>query len=267
MMELPSDYSLTGKRAIVCGSSQGIGRACALRFAQLGASVTLLSRDEAALTRVCGGLPADQQQLHHVVVADFTDPPALKERVMAHLTKVGPVQILLNNTGGPPHGALIETDPQVFLRALTMHVVCNQTLVQAVLPGMKAAGYGRVINIISTSVKEPIPGLGVSNTTRWAVASWAKTLSRELAPLGVTVNNVLPGFTDTARLDALFEAKSKAGGISKDEVKRLSIEKIPAGRLASADEIGAAAGFLASPAASYINGINLPVDGGRLASL
>jgi len=258
---------LTGKRAIVCGSSQGIGRACAMRFARLGAGVTLVARDEAALMRVRDELPADQNQQHHVLVADFTQPQVLKEKIHDHLRRSSPVQILLNNTGGPPHGKLIETDAEAFLQAMNMHVVCNHVLVQALLSGMKEAGYGRVINIISTSVKEPIPGLGVSNTTRWAVAAWAKTLSRELAPLGITVNNILPGFTDTARLDSLFEAKAEAEGVSKEQVKQASIEKIPAGRLAHPDEIAAAAGFLASAAAAYVNGINLPVDGGRLASM
>ncbi|MFQ5429755.1 MAG: SDR family oxidoreductase [Phycisphaerae bacterium] len=266
-MEPTNDGSLAGRSALVCGGSQGIGRACAVRLAQLGATVTVVARDHAALTRVRDALPSDERQRHQVLVADFTRPEVLAEKIAAHLEQAGPIQILLNNTGGPPHGLLVEADPQAFVQAITMHVVCNQILLQTLLPGMKAAGYGRIINIISTSVKEPIPGLGISNTTRWAVAAWAKTLSRELAPLGITVNNVLPGYTDTARLDALFEAKSKAEGVPKEAVKRASIEKIPAGRLAAPEEIAAAVGFLASPAAAYINGINLPVDGGRLASL
>lgn len=266
-MNLPSDYGLAGKRALVCGSSQGIGRACAMRFAQLGAEVTLVARDSAALERVRSELCTEGGQTHRVVAANFTEPEVLKERIAAHIAETGPVQILLNNTGGPPHGAIIDVDAQVFLKAATMHVVCNHLLVQAVTPGMKEAGFGRIINIISTSVKEPIPGLGVSNTTRWAVASWAKTLSRELAPFGITVNNLLPGYTDTARLASLFEAKAEAGGISQERVRKECIEKIPTGRLASPDEIAAGAGFLASPAASYVNGINLPVDGGRLACL
>ncbi|MCH7813145.1 MAG: SDR family oxidoreductase [Planctomycetes bacterium] len=262
-----SDYSLAGRRAIVCGSTQGIGRACALRFADLGAEVTLVARDESALQRVCAELSTHERQQHRFVVADFTEPDVLKTRITEHLDQTGPVQILLNNTGGPPHGAIVETEPEAFVRAIRMHVVCNQILVQALLPGMKAAGFGRVINIISTSVKEPIPGLGVSNTTRWAVASWAKTTAAELAPFGITVNNVLPGFTDTARLAALFAAKAEAGGISQEQVKTQMIGRIPAGRLGRPEEIAAAAGFLASPAASYITGINVPVDGGRLSSM
>ena len=161
----------------------------------------------------------------------------------------------------------MEAEPAAFLDAFRMHLVCNQLLLQAVLPGMKEAGYGRVINIISSSVKEPIKGLGVSNTTRWAVAAWAKTMAGELAPFGITVNNILPGFTATSRLDELFKARAKASGLGVDEIRRTAIARIPAGRLGRPDEIAAAAGFLASPAAGYVNGISLPVDGGRLASL
>ncbi len=261
------DYSLSGRRAIACGSTQGIGRACAMRFARLGAEVTLVAREEKALARVREELPTDDGQTHRFVVADFTEPDTLKSKIEAHLRETGPVHILLNNTGGPPHGPVVETDPQAFVRAISMHVVCNQILVQAVLPGMKAARNGRIINIISTSVKEPIPGLGVSNTTRWAVAAWAKTTAGELAPFGITVNNLLPGYTNTARLGSLIAAKAKAGDVSEERVKTDMVGRIPMGRLANPDEIAAAAGFLASPAASYITGINLPVDGGRLASL
>ncbi len=260
-------YGLAGKRAIVCGSTQGIGRACAIRLADLGAEITLVARDETALERVCAELSTSAQQRHGFAVANFTEPDDLKTRITHHLKETGPVQILLNNTGGPPHGAIVEAEPEEFVKALSMHVVCNQILLQAVLPGMKKAHFGRVINIISTSVREPIPGLGVSNTTRWAVASWAKTTAGELAPFGITVNNVLPGYTDTARLGALISAKAEAGGVSEEQVKTQLIGRIPAGRLGRPEEIAAAAGFLASPAASYISGINLPVDGGRLSSM
>jgi 3-oxoacyl-[acyl-carrier protein] reductase len=261
------DYGLEGRHALVCGSTQGIGRACAMRFADLGARVTLLARDEAGLERVCGELPAPLQQDHDYLVADFTEPDVVRERVTGYLRQGGPIGILLNNTGGPPHGPIVEARPEDFIRAIKMHVVCNQILLQAVLPGMKEARFGRIINIISVSVREPIPGLGVSNTTRWAVASWAKTTAGEVAPFGITVNNILPGYTDTARLGSLIEAKAEAGGVTEAEVTSNLMGQIPAGRLARPEEIAAAAGFLASPAASYITGINVPVDGGRLSSM
>lgn len=179
----------------------------------------------------------------------------------------GPVHILVNNTGGPPSGPLIEAEPQAFERAFANHVISNQLLVQAVLPGMKSSGYGRIINIISTSVKQPIPGLGVSNTIRAAVANWAKTLAGELGPFGITVNNVLPGYTDTARLGSLIQARAQRSGVPEDAVRREMISQIPLGRLARPEEIAAAVVFLASPDASYISGINLPVDGGRTQCL
>ncbi|HUN81569.1 MAG TPA: SDR family oxidoreductase [Phycisphaerae bacterium] len=260
-------YRLTGKHALVCGSTQGIGKACAMQFAELGASVTLFARDEAALKRVKNELPAGDGRAHSYLVADFNDPQRVAAEARRHIQETGPVHILLNNSGGPPHGPVTEATPQQFLDAFQRHVVCNQLLAQAVIPGMKQDRYGRIINIISTSVKEPIPGLGISNTTRWAVAAWAKTMAGELAPFGITVNNILPGFTATARIEELFKAKAKSSGVSEEQVRKEALARIPMGRLASADEIAAGAAFLASPAASYVTGINLPVDGGRTQSM
>ncbi|MDA7978260.1 MAG: SDR family oxidoreductase [Pirellulales bacterium] len=261
------NYSLTGRRALVCGSTQGIGKACAERFAVLGAEVILVARSAEALTNVCAKLPAEQGQNHDVVCVDFSEPEQVQKSVAEKLASVGDVQILLNNTGGPPPGEIIDAAPEDFLRAYRMHLIGNQLLLQTVLPDMKQAGYGRVINIISTSVKEPIPGLGVSNTTRWAVAAWAKTVSREVASFGITVNNVLPGFTDTARLRSLITSRANGRGVAEDVIRDEMFAGIPSGRFGEAEEVAAAAGFLASPAASYINGINLPVDGGRLATI
>lgn len=260
-------FSLTGKRAIACGSTQGIGRACALQFARLGAEVTLIARDETALAKVLRELDISAGQSHRFICADFSDPDALADKVARHLQETGPAHILLNNSGGPPHGPIIEAKSADFLQAFSRHVICNQLLVQAVLSGMKQESYGRIINIISLSVKEPIPGLGVSNTTRWAVAAWAKTTAGEVARFGITVNNLLPGYTATARLEELIRAKANSADQSEDAVRQEMIARVPMGRLGSPDEIAAAAGFLASPAASYITGINLPVDGGRTASL
>lgn len=257
--------SLRGRQAIVCGASQGIGLACAQEIAKLGAAVTLVARNDQSLKQAAGQLDRSAEQKHAWMAADFDQPQDLAAKVRAHVEKHGPVHVLVNNTGGPPHGALTEATPEQFIKAITNHIVCNQLLVQSVLPGMKAAGFGRIVNIISTSVIAPIKGLGVSNTTRGAVANWGRTLAGELAPFGITVNNILPGYTDTARLQSLFDAKAQKAGTSPDQVKKSVIESIPMARLADPREIGAVVAFLASPAASYVTGVNLPVDGGRTA--
>ncbi len=260
------NLNLTGKTALVCGSTQGIGKASARELALLGATVTLLSRNEESLKAVVKELPTQAGQVHNYLVADFNNPDQLKA-VIEKFVKDNPVHILINNTGGPPAGQAIDAAPEEFIKAFTSHLICNQILVQAVIDGMKHAAYGRIINIISTSVKVPLKGLGVSNTTRGAVANWAKTLSLELAPFGITVNNVLPGSTMTGRLDSLIKSKAEKAGKSYDEIKREMIAEVPVGRISEPHEVAAAVAFLASPAAGYINGINVPVDGGRTGSL
>lgn len=256
---------LTGKRALVCGSSQGMGRACAVELARLGAEVTLVARNEATLREALSALSTDAGQKHAFIVADFADSAGLQTKVAHHVDQTGPIQILVNNTGGPPHGAIVDATPDQFLQAISNHIVCNHLLVQTLLPGMKSSGYGRIVNIISTSVIQPIKGLGVSNTTRGAVANWGRTLAGELAPLGITVNNVLPGFTATGRLQTLFQAKAEKAGTTVEQVERSIVESIPMKRLADPAEIASVVAFLVSPAASYLTGVNLPVDGGRTA--
>ncbi|TWT44202.1 3-oxoacyl-[acyl-carrier-protein] reductase FabG [Phycisphaerae bacterium RAS1] len=260
-------FDLSGRHALVCGSSQGIGRASAELLARCGARITLLARDEAALAEVCRGLHAVKGTAHAFRAADFRRPEDVRRTAAEIVEQVGPVEILVNNTGGPSSGPILDARPEAFLEAATMHIACNQLLVQTCVPGMRQRGYGRIINIISTSVKQPIPGLGVSNTTRWAVAAWAKTLAGELGPFGITVNNVLPGFTSTARLRSLFEARSRREGIPVEQIEATAKAEIPLRRFATPEEIAAGVVFLASPAASYVNGINLPVDGGRLSTL
>ena len=260
------DLDLTGKRALVCGSTQGIGRATAMELALLGADITLLARNEEKLKEVLGGLPDQHTSRHHYLVADFTEPGQLKTIIEKYVSE-NQVDILINNTGGPPGGQAIDAATDEFINAFNMHLVCNQILVQAVSGGMKNKGFGRIINIISTSVKTPLRGLGVSNTIRGAVASWAKTLSFELGPFGITVNNVLPGFTMTGRLESLIGSIAEKDRKSEDQVKKEMAATIPAGRIAEANEVAAAIAFLASPAAAYINGINVPVDGGKTPSL
>lgn len=261
------DINLQNKHAIVCGSTRGIGRAVAEELAQLGARVTLIARNEEALINVGKALSIDHGQSHTYICADFARPDELKSKIAEFLKVHAPAHILVNNTGGPPGGEAIEAEPEAFLNAFSRHLVCNQILTQAVIPGMKAEKYGRIINIISTSVKQPIKGLGVSNTIRGAVASWAKTLSGELGPHGITVNNVLPGYTRTGRLQSLNEAKAQKTGKTIAEIEQEMISQIPARRFAEPQEIAMAAAFLASPAAAYINGVSLAVDGGRTGCL
>jgi len=261
------NLNLTGKTAIVCGSSQGIGKAAAMELAALGANVILIARNLSALELVKEQLPIEEGQVHYAMAADFDHPEELKEKVNKFLEKIHGIHILVNNSGGPAPGPANEATEDEFRIAFNRHLICNQVMVQAVLPKMKAGGYGRIINVISTSVKQPIPNLGVSNTIRAAVANWAKTLSLELAKFGITVNNVLPGSTSTARLEGIINSNADKKHLTIDEVEESMRKEVPAGRFAAHEEIAYAIAFLASPAASYINGINLPVDGGRTASL
>ncbi len=261
------NLDLSGKQAIVCGSSQGIGRASAMALANLGATVVLVARNEIALHNVRKELSVKFGQSHYVIAVDFAEADTLKEKVTDYLANAGPVHILVNNTGGPAPGPAIDAAPEAYLDGFAKHLICNQVLTQAVTPGMKSESYGRIINIISTSVKQPIKGLGVSNTIRGAVANWAKTLADELGPFGITVNNVLPGATNTGRLHALIDKKAKSSKQTFEQVADNMRAAIPARRFAEPDELANAVAFLASPAASYINGINLPVDGGRTSSL
>jgi 3-oxoacyl-[acyl-carrier protein] reductase len=259
------DLDLSGKRALVCGSTQGIGRACAHELALLGASVTLMARDEARLREAAASLPRKAGQDHSWVLGDFSSPPAVRSAIES--AQSGPHHILINNTGGPPTGPMLDATHDQFLAAFNALLLSAHALVQALVPGMRAAGYGRIINITSTSVKQPIPNLGLSNAVRAAVANWAKTLSQELGPHGITVNNILPGYTSTERLSSLLQGRAKKQGTTEQHVVKELESSIPAGRFGKPEEIAAAAAFLATPAAAYINGINLPVDGGRLGTL
>ncbi|MBX3725538.1 MAG: SDR family oxidoreductase [Xanthomonadales bacterium] len=258
---------LTGRHALVCGASEGIGRATAHELALLGADVTVLARRAGVLAEVVAALPRTHGAQHHgLLAADMDDTPALSSAVQA-LAAGSRVHILVNNSAGPPGGPLHEAAPSAFEAAFRRHLLAGQVLLQAVLPGMREAAFGRLVNIVSTSVREPISGLGVSNTVRGAVASWAKTLSTELAPHGITVNSVLPGFTRTSRLAGLIAAGAVRSGRSEAEVEAGMLATVPAGRFAEAAEIAAAVAFLCSPAGAYVNGVALAVDGGRMRSI
>ena len=261
------NLDLKGKTAIVCGSTQGIGFASASELAKMGANITLMARNEASLRTAVEKLDGSRGQLHRYIVADFANTQTVKDAIENYLRLCPDVQILINNTGGPSGGPIIEAETDQFLETFQMHVVNNQILAQAIVPSMKKAGFGRIVNIISTSVKQPIIGLGVSNTIRAAVASWAKTLSLELGQFGITVNNVLPGFTKTARLDTILELRGKSQGKTNEEIAEQLAATSPIRRFSEPEEVAAAVAFLCSPAAGSINGVNLPVDGGKTESL
>lgn len=253
--------------ALVCGSTQGIGLAIAQKLALDGFSVVLTARNEEKLTAVLQTLETSNGQTHRYFVSDFSNPESVKTAVNAFIEEHGSVHVLINNTGGPKSGPIVDADTNEFLAAFNQHLICNHILMQAVVPGMKAAGFGRIVNIISTSVKQPLPNLGVSNTIRGAVASWSKTLANELGAFGITVNNVLPGATNTQRLTEIAKVKAEKTGESVAEILAEMGQESPMKRIAQPEEVAAAVAFLASDSASYINGINVPVDGGRTKSL
>ena len=261
------NVDLEGRRALVGGGSRGIGRACAHELAVLGAEVIVLSRTREDLEAVSNTLPTPGAQRHSYLVADFDKPEAACGDVQELISRTGPLHILVNNSGGPPGGPITDAGIDEFAQALRSHLFTNHLLTQAVLPGMRASAYGRIINIVSVSVRQPLPGLGVSNTTRGAVASWAKTLSGEVAAHGITVNNILPGATGTDRLYSLIETRAKKAGTAVEEEQAEWLSAIPTGRFADPSEIACAVAFLASPAASYITGVSLPVDGGFIDAL
>lgn len=261
------DLVLKGQRALVTGGSAGIGFASAKALAKMGASVTISARGASALQMALPELPVlDPSQQHAWIAFDSADTGARTEALNSLLGN-GPIQILINNSGGPAPGSVMEASSNSFEACFAQQLLAAHACAQALLPGMQASQFGRIVNIISTSVKEPLKGLGVSNTIRAAVASWSKTLAGEVAMHGITVNNVLPGYTRTARLEQIIENRVRQSGQSSDAICQEMLKEVPAQRFASPDEVAAAVAFLASPAASYITGINIPVDGGRTRSL
>ncbi len=261
------DLNLNHKNALVCGSSQGMGKAIAIQLAKMGANVTLFARNLEKLNAVKSELANNGNQEHFAICADFADVDVVARALDEQLTVVPEYQILVNNTGGPAPGPANTADSSAFLAAFNQHLINNHQITQKLLPGMKKSGYGRIINVISTSVKQPLPNLGVSNTVRGAVASWSKTMANELGQFNITVNNVLPGATNTVRLEAIIKNKAEKMGMSIEEMEAEEKSIIPMRRFGEAEEFANAVAFLASPAAGYITGVNLPVDGGRTSSM
>ena len=260
------NLSLEGKNALISGSTQGIGLAIAEELALMGANCTLLARNEERLISAQKSLDIALRQQHAFLIADFSDPSSVKKAIDEHL-RSHTVHILVNNSGGPPAGPIVDAREEDFLATFNQHLICNHILAKAVIPGMKKEGYGRIVNVISTSVKIPLRNLGVSNTIRGAVASWAKTMANELGEFGITLNYVRPGLTSTRRLSTLIDSLAKKGNTQPDAIAKGMLSEVPAKRFAEASEIAAMAAFLASPAASYVNGTSIPVDGGRTGSI
>lgn len=260
------NLSLEGKNALICGSSQGIGYAIAEELALMGANCILVARNKELLETVITKLDNTLRQEHSYHALDFNDHEATRQLLRA-LTGERTIHILINNSGGPAAGPIVDATEEQFLQAFHQHLITNHILTKGLIEGMKKEGYGRIVNIISTSVRIPLKNLGVSNTIRGAVASWAKTMSNELGQYGITVNNVLPGFTRTQRLDAIIENTAAKKGVSLEAVEKDMQEEVPLKRFGEASEVAAVAAFLASPAASYVNGVSIPVDGGRTGSI
>jgi len=260
------NLSLEGKNAVICGSNQGIGYAIAEELAMMGANCILLARNEELLQTAVAQLDISLRQIHSYKVADFSKPETLVP-IIEEIAEQQNIHVLVNNTGGPPAGLIVDAKPEQFVHAFNQHLICNHILTQAVINGMRKEKYGRIINIISTSVKIPVNNLGVSNTIRGAVASWAKTMANELGKFNITVNNVLPGFTKTQRLESIVKNTSHKKSRSMEEVEKEMQEEVPMKRFGEASEIAVVAAFLASPAASYVNGVSIPVDGGRTGSI
>lgn len=261
-----ADDALAGRHAIVCGASAGIGRSTALALAAAGSELTLISRSADKLTALANECHDAGSPAVHVLPIDLEDGRAIDRLVPAHLAENGPAHILINNAAGPPSGALIDASDDDFLKPLRRHLFASQRMVRHTLAGMERSEYGRIINIISTSVREPIANLGVSNTVRGAMAGWSKTLATEL-PECVSINNILPGFTNTGRLESLADQISENRGVTPDEVRATWLAGVPAGRLIEPDETAAAIAFLCTAAGGAIRGVSLAVDGGRMRSI
>jgi 3-oxoacyl-[acyl-carrier protein] reductase len=260
-----SEASLAGRYALVCGASSGIGRASALALAAAGAELTVLARRADRLETLLPELLAAGAPRAAGLVQDLDDRDALGV-ALDQLVAEHPVHVVVHNTGGPPGGPLIEVGEAELLHYFARHVASAQLLVKKTLPGMVEAGYGRFIQIVSTSVREPIPGLGLSNTIRAAMGGWAKSLSQELPP-GITINSVLPGFTNTERLDSLASSRASTSGQTAESIREAWVQQVPEARIAEPDEPAALVAFLASPAAGYIRGTAIAVDGGRMRSI
>jgi 3-oxoacyl-[acyl-carrier protein] reductase len=263
---MTATIDLTGRHALVCGASSGIGRAAAVALAAAGASVTALARSRDRLEALCDEMRAAGAPAAHALPADMDDLAAFTATVRRHVQAHGGIHICVHNTGGPKSLPLLETTEDDLRHTFGRHQLTAHALVRELHGFMAAAGYGRFVQVLSTAAREPIAGLGLSNTIRAGMVGWAKTMAKELPPQ-VTINNVLPGYTATERLTELKHVIAARTGVSPEDVVEGWVAGIPEGRLGRPQEIAAAVLFLASPLASYIRGQSLAVDGGRLQGL
>jgi len=261
------DLGIKDRVALVAAASKGIGFAAARELAKEGARVFLCSRDETAASEAAQKIHDETGATVAGIGADVTDNEAVERFVSLVHERAGRIDILVNNAGGPPSAAFADTDLDMFRKAFELNALSAIRLAKLVLPGMQAQKWGRIVNITSVSVKQPIEGLLLSNTVRAGLTGWAKTVSAEVAADNITVNNVAPGYTLTGRQEELATARAKATGKPKEEMIGLWAGQVPMRRLASPEEIAAAVAFLASERASYITGVTLQVDGGWVRSL
>lgn len=257
-----ADGILNGKNALVCGASKGIGRATSLMLARAGANVVVCARSSDKLDDLLEEMYGSG---HSKLILDLEDTSALEIKIN-RLIKNQNIHILVNNAGGPPGGPLLSNSINDFDAPFKRHLHAAHTITKILAPIMESEGYGRIVNIISTSVREPIDNIGLSNTLRGAMGSWAKSLSRELSPC-ITINNILPGFTDTDRLGSLAKSISDRTGNSIESVQDKWMDSVPIQRLIDPLETGAAVTWLCLPSSGSIRGISLAVDGGRMRSI
>ena len=257
-----ADGILNGKNALVCGASKGIGRATSLMLARAGAKVVVCARSSDKLDDLLEEMYGSG---HSKLILDLEDTSTLESKINKLIENKN-IHILVNNAGGPPGGPLLSNTIDDFDAPFKRHLHAAHTITQILTPIMESEGYGRIVNIISTSVREPIDNIGLSNTLRGAMGSWAKSLSRELSPC-ITINNILPGFTDTDRLGSLAKSISDRTGNSIESVQHKWMDSVPIQRLIDPLETGAAVTWLCLPSSGSVRGISLAVDGGRMRSI